>query len=101
MKCAIITIVRLQGSELNFLLNKPYKSLVESEEQYASMQGFTTRGVPRTGFRNDASTLKQYFVLPKNRSKYYLKYRFLAFSVLGILGLGTPLVTPHKRHPLG
>ena len=37
-------------------------------------------------------TLKQYFVLPKNGSKYYLKYTFLAFSVLGILGLGTPLV---------
>ena len=44
------------------------------------------------GFWNGASTLKQYFVLPKNGSKYYLKYTFLAFPVLGILGLGTPLL---------
>ena len=49
------------------------------------------RHVPGTGFWNGASTLKQYFVLPKNGSKYYLKYTFLAFPVLGILGLGTPL----------
>ena len=52
-----------------------------------------TRGVPGTGFWNGASSLKQYFVLPKNGSKYYLKYMFLAFSLLGILGLGTPLAT--------
>ena len=31
----------------------------------------------------------------KNGSKYYLKYTFLAFPVLGILGLGTPL--PWRR----
>ena len=43
------------------------------------------------GFWNDASTLKQYFVLPRNGSKYHLKYTFLAFPALGILGLGTPL----------
>ena len=49
-------------------------------------------GVPGTGFGNNASTLKQYFVLPKNGSKSYLKYTFLAFPVLGILGLGTPLL---------
>ena len=51
-----------------------------------------SRGVPGTGFWNGASTLKQYFVLSKNGSKYYLKYTFLAFPVLGSLGLGTPLV---------
>ena len=50
------------------------------------------RGVPGTGFWKGDSTVKQYFVLPKNGSKYYLKYTFLAFPVLGILGLGTPLV---------
>ena len=50
------------------------------------------RHVPGTGFWNGASTLNQYFVLPKNGSKYYLKYTFLAFPVLGILGLGTSLV---------
>ena len=44
------------------------------------------------GFWNGSNTLKQYFVLPKNGSKYYLKYTFLAFLVLGILVLGTPLV---------
>ena len=53
------------------------------------------------GFWNGVSTLKHYFVLPNNGSKYYLKYTFLAFPVLGILGLGTPLVrgtTPtHRR----
>ena len=51
-----------------------------------------TRHVPGTGFGNGASTLKQHFVLPKNGSKYYLKYTFLAFPVLGIFGLGTSLV---------
>ena len=51
-----------------------------------------TRGVPRMAFWNGASTLKQYFVLPKNDSMCYLKYTFLAFPVLGILGLGTPLM---------
>ena len=51
--------------------------------------------VPRTGFWNGASTLKQYFVLPKNGSKYYLKYTFFIFPVLGILGLGAPLPTPY------
>ena len=50
------------------------------------------RGVPRTGFWNSARTLNQYFVFPKNGSKYYLKYTFLAFVVLRILGLDTPLV---------
>ena len=49
------------------------------------------RGVLGTGFWNGASALNQYFVLPKNGSKYYLKYTFLTFPVLGILGLGTPL----------
>ena len=53
----------------------------------------TTRGVPGTDFWNGGSTLKQYFVLPKNGSKYYLKYTFLIFPVLGILCLGTPLMT--------
>ena len=43
-------------------------------------------------FWNGASTLKLYFVLPKSGSKYYFKYTFLDFPVLGILGLGTPLV---------
>ena len=43
-------------------------------------------------FWNGASTLKQHFVLPKNGSKYYLKYTFLVFPVLGIFGLGTSLV---------
>ena len=43
------------------------------------------------GFWNGASTLKQCFVLPKNGSKYYLKYTFWAFAVLVILCLGTPL----------
>ena len=51
-----------------------------------------TRHVPGTGFWNGPSSLKQYFVLPKNGSKYYLKYTFLVFPVLGILGLGTSLV---------
>ena len=50
------------------------------------------RGVLGTVFWNVSSTLKQYFVLPKNGSNYYLMYTLLAFSVLGILGLGTPLV---------
>ena len=50
------------------------------------------RDFPRTGVWNDVSTLNQYFVLPKNGSKYYLKYTFLAFLVLGILGLVTPLL---------
>ena len=49
------------------------------------------RHVPGTGFSNGASTLKQHFVLPKNGSKYYLKYTFLVFPVLGIFGLGTSL----------
>ena len=57
-----------------------------------------TRGVPRTGFWNGASTLKQYFVFPKNGSNYYLKCTFLAFSVLGNLGLGTPLVVTKSEH---
>ena len=42
------------------------------------------RGVLGTGFWNGANILKQYFVLPKNGSKYYLKYTFLSFLVLGI-----------------
>ena len=50
------------------------------------------KGVFGTSFWNGVSTLKQYFVLPKNGSMYYLKYTFLAFPVLGILGVGTPLV---------
>ena len=45
-----------------------------------------------TVFSHSASTLKQCFVLPKNTSKYYHKYTFLAFPVLGILGLGTPRI---------
>ena len=53
----------------------------------------STRGVPGTGFSNGDSTLKHYFVLPNNWSKYYLKYTFLAFPVLVILGFGTPLVS--------
>ena len=55
------------------------------------------RHVPGTGFWNGASTLKQHFVLPKNGSKYYLKYTFLVFPVLGIFGLGTSLVPIRKR----
>ena len=51
------------------------------------------RHVPGTGFWNGASALKQHFVLSKNGSKYYLKYTFLAFPVLGIFGLGTSLAT--------
>ena len=51
------------------------------------------RHVPGTGFWNGASTLKQHFVLPKNGSKYYLKYTFLVFPVLGIFGLGTSLMS--------
>ena len=50
------------------------------------------RHVLGTGFWNGPSSLKQYFVLPKNGSKYYLKYTFLVFPVLGILGLGTSLM---------
>ena len=42
-------------------------------------------------FWKGASTLKQYFVSPKNGSKYYPKYTLLSFPVLGILGFGTPL----------
>ena len=53
----------------------------------------TSRHVPGTGFWNDASTLKQHFVLHKNGSKYYLKYTFLVFPVLGIFGFGTSLGT--------
>ena len=55
-----------------------------------------TRGVPGTGFWNGANNLKQYFVLPKNGLKYYLKYTFLAFPVLGILGLGKTLVATYS-----
>ena len=58
------------------------------------------RHVPRTGFSNGASTLKQHFVLPKNGSKYYLKYTFLVFPVLGIFGLGTSLAAA-TRLPTG
>ena len=54
--------------------------------------GLRTRGVAGMGFWNGTSALKQYFVLPKNGSKYYLKYTLLVFPVLGILGLGTPLL---------
>ena len=50
------------------------------------------RHVPGTGFWNGASALKQHFVLSKNGSKYYLKYAFLVFPVLGIFCLGTSLV---------
>ena len=50
-----------------------------------------TRHVPGTGFWNGASTLKQHFDLPKNGSKYYLKYTFLVFPVLGVFVLGTSL----------
>ena len=57
-----------------------------------------TRHVPGTGFWNGASTLKQHFVLPKNGSKYYLKYTFLVFPVLGIFGLGTSLVQIYGHH---
>ena len=56
-----------------------------------------SRGVLGTDFWNGASTLKQYFVLPKNRSKYYLNNTFLAFPVLGILSLGTTLVDSEER----
>ena len=60
-----------------------------------------TRHVLGTGFWNGASTLKQYFVLPKNGSKYYLKYTFLVFPVLGIFGLGTSLaMTLQLNYPL-
>ena len=50
-----------------------------------------SRHVPETGFWNGPSSLRQYFILLKNGSKYYLNYTFLAFPVLGILGLGTSL----------
>ena len=66
----------------------------------------STRHVLGTGFWNGASTLKQHFVLPKNGSKYYLKYTFLVFPVLGIFGLGTSLVErlageiPDCRYPI-
>ena len=59
----------------------------------------STRHVPGTNFWNGGSTLKQYFVLPKNGSKYYLKYTFLVFPVLGILGLGTSLSSTYKQLP--
>ena len=49
------------------------------------------RHVLGTGFWNGASTLKQHFVLPKNGSKYYLKYKFLVFPVLVIFSLSTSL----------
>ena len=58
------------------------------------------RGDPGKGFWNGASALKQYFVLPKNGSKYYLKYTFLVFPILGILGLGTPLIWKEGVHDL-
>ena len=32
LNCAVAAPVRLQGSQLNFLLDTPCKSLVESEE---------------------------------------------------------------------
>ena len=51
------------------------------------------RHVLGTGFWNGTSTLKQYFVLPRKGSKYYLKYTFLAFPILGVLGLGTSLIS--------
>ena len=60
---------------------------------FASCAAVSIRDVPGTGFWNNTSTLKQYFILPKNGSKYYLKYTFLVFPVLGIFGLGTPLVS--------
>ena len=58
-----------------------------------------TRGVLRKGFWSGASTLKQHFVFLKNGSKYYLKYTFLVFPLLGILGLGTPVmcITKHGQ----
>ena len=56
--------------------------------------------VPGTGFWNGPSSLKQYFVLSKNGAKYYLKYTFLAFPVLGILGLGTPLLPITGQHSI-
>ena len=60
------------------------------------------RHVPGTGFWNGPISLKQYFVLPKNGSKYYLNYTFLAFPVLGILGLGTSLASSlGKMHGQG
>ena len=62
------------------------------------MRTVTARHVPGTVFWNDPSSLKQYFVLPKNGSKYYLKYTFLVFPVLGILGLGTSLVDTLLGH---
>ena len=60
----------------------------------AKMEGqdLQNRHVLGTGFWNGASSLKQYFVFPKNGSKYYHKYTFLAFPVLGILDLGTSLL---------
>ena len=75
---------------------QPRVSKVECTDEIS----ISTRGVPRTGFWNGASTLKQYFVLPKNGSKYYPKYTFLAFPVLGILGLGTPLISTRPYRTL-
>ena len=63
------------------------------EREWGKALQLSGRHVPGTGFWNGASTLNQYFVLPKNGSKYYLKYTFLVFPVLGILGLGTSLLS--------
>ena len=41
---------------------------------------------------NGASALMQYFVLPLNGSKYYLKYTFKAIHVLAILDPSAPLI---------
>ena len=72
-------------------------SSIEGNLSPIASSQMTVRGVPRTGFWNGASTLKQCFVFPKNGSKYYLKYTFLAFPVLGILVLGTPLMTVNSN----
>ena len=61
-----------------------------SVDNLQHQQLVAARHVSGTDFWNGTSTLKQYFVLPKNGSNYYLKYTFLAILVLGILGLGTP-----------
>ena len=63
------------------------------------LQRVPSRGAPGTGFGDGTSTLKQYFVLLKSGSKYYLKYKFLAFPILEILGLSTPLVPSTPNWP--
>ena len=74
------------------LLEATVSPILDSVLPEASQCMVASGGVPGTGFWNGASTSKQYFVLPNNGSKYHLQYTFLAFPILGILAIGTPLV---------